>query len=590
MVHDPARRLDRLRREPAEEVPGHLPDQLRQRPRGHPTGGAADRPLLDRRRGQDLPRRQPAHQAAAVLGVAAARDQHRVSGGRLPRRGVHPPGDAAVARRGRLPAVVHLLHLAQHENRARRVPARPERRDERLPPPQPVRQHPRHPHRVPAVRRTRRLQGPGGDRGDRRPRPGACTPATNCSRTSRGRAAKRTSTTRSTSTSRATGPRREKAGSSLAPYLTQLNRIRRRTRRFGSCATSCHWSDDDSILVYTKYLAGEFTKSGNADGIIVVANVDPHSVRETTVHLDLTRVRRRAGHSVRRARPHHRPALHLGRGQLRAARRFHRTGAHARDRLPEGPLMAKAPKSSARLPELHPGLISSLVAGYHPHPHDTLGQHALDGGCVIRAVRPLASTVTAVRADGTRVALSHVADGLWQGFAPGEGQAYTLETTYDDGPAWDDGRPVPLRAHRRRDRPLPLGRGTARAALAGARCALPPARGRRGHLLHGLGAARPGRARHRRLQRLERRLSRHASTRRQRRVGALRPRTHAGQRLQVRAAHAVRRVGDAVPTRWRGTPRSRRRPHPSSGTANYDWSDSSLDRPPRRGATRTTAR
>ena len=32
VVHDPGRRLHRLRREPAEEVPGHLPDQLRQRP------------------------------------------------------------------------------------------------------------------------------------------------------------------------------------------------------------------------------------------------------------------------------------------------------------------------------------------------------------------------------------------------------------------------------------------------------------------------------------------------------------------------------------------------------------------------------
>ncbi len=33
VVHHPRRRHDRLRREPAEEVPGHLPGQLRQRPR-----------------------------------------------------------------------------------------------------------------------------------------------------------------------------------------------------------------------------------------------------------------------------------------------------------------------------------------------------------------------------------------------------------------------------------------------------------------------------------------------------------------------------------------------------------------------------
>jgi len=94
--------------------------------------------------------------------------------------------------------------------------------------------------------------------------------------------------------------------------------------------------------------------------------------------------------------------------------------------------MAPAPT----LPELHPGLIASLVSGSHPQPHDTLGQHALGDGFVVRALRPLAAAVTAVQADGTRVPLEHVADGLWQGFAAGPGQAYTLETEYDNGPDW----------------------------------------------------------------------------------------------------------------------------------------------------------
>jgi 1,4-alpha-glucan branching enzyme len=88
------------------------------------------------------------------------------------------------------------------------------------------------------------------------------------------------------------------------------------------------------------------------------------------------------------------------------------------------------------LPELHPGLITSLVEGNHPRPHDTLGQHAVDGGFVIRAVRPLAWTVTAVQTDGTRIKLAHVAEGLWQGLATGPGQAYTLETTYNNGAPW----------------------------------------------------------------------------------------------------------------------------------------------------------
>ena len=88
------------------------------------------------------------------------------------------------------------------------------------------------------------------------------------------------------------------------------------------------------------------------------------------------------------------------------------------------------------LPELHPDHIASLVGGAHPQPHDALGQHPVDGGFVIRAVRPLAAAVVAIRADGSRVPLEHVADGLWQGFAPTPGQAYVLETDYDGGPSW----------------------------------------------------------------------------------------------------------------------------------------------------------
>jgi starch synthase (maltosyl-transferring) len=81
----------------------------------------------------------------------------------------------------------------------------------------------------------------------------------------------------------------EAEGLSLAPYLTRLNLIRaahpslRQLRNL-----DVHWSDDDSILVYSKYLPGSIT-GGQDDAIIVVANVDPHSVRETMVHLDESR-------------------------------------------------------------------------------------------------------------------------------------------------------------------------------------------------------------------------------------------------------------------------------------------------------------
>ncbi|MFT4122434.1 MAG: 1,4-alpha-glucan branching protein GlgB [Microbacteriaceae bacterium] len=85
---------------------------------------------------------------------------------------------------------------------------------------------------------------------------------------------------------------------------------------------------------------------------------------------------------------------------------------------------------------MHPEHIRALVEGRHPRPHDALGQHPIEGGWVLRVIRPLARGVTAVRADGERVPFAHVADGLWQAVATGPGQAYTVETSYENGPGW----------------------------------------------------------------------------------------------------------------------------------------------------------
>jgi starch synthase (maltosyl-transferring) len=77
------------------------------------------------------------------------------------------------------------------------------------------------------------------------------------------------------------------AGTSLAPYLTLLNEIRREHPALGQLRNlRMHWSDDTEIIVFSKHLDGRFTPSGASDAIIVVANLDPHSARETTVHLD----------------------------------------------------------------------------------------------------------------------------------------------------------------------------------------------------------------------------------------------------------------------------------------------------------------
>ncbi|MGH8956351.1 MAG: alpha-1,4-glucan--maltose-1-phosphate maltosyltransferase [Microbacterium sp.] len=81
----------------------------------------------------------------------------------------------------------------------------------------------------------------------------------------------------------------EASGDSLAPLLRRLNEIRREHPALRQLRNlSVHWSDDDSVLVYSKHLDAAFTGTGHSDTILVVANVDPHSVRETTVHLDTT--------------------------------------------------------------------------------------------------------------------------------------------------------------------------------------------------------------------------------------------------------------------------------------------------------------
>ena len=83
------RRDDRLRGEPAEEVPGHLPGQLRQRPDRHLPGGAAHRPALDVARRAGLPGRQPAP-SRSPSGVAAARGPADRPDDALPGRGPSP--------------------------------------------------------------------------------------------------------------------------------------------------------------------------------------------------------------------------------------------------------------------------------------------------------------------------------------------------------------------------------------------------------------------------------------------------------------------------------------------------------------------
>lgn len=75
-----------------------------------------------------------------------------------------------------------------------------------------------------------------------------------------------------------------KDGASLAPRIELLNTIRKNNPALRQLRNlKIHKTDDDAILCYSKHL----DVPGSKNTVIVVVNTDPHSVRETTVHLDL---------------------------------------------------------------------------------------------------------------------------------------------------------------------------------------------------------------------------------------------------------------------------------------------------------------
>ncbi len=296
---------------------------------------------------------------------------------------------------------------------------------------------------------------------------------------------------------------------------------------------------------------------GKQDTLIVVANVDPHSVRETTVHLDLRQFGREPGDTIQVRDLIIGRALDLERLELRATRRVHRAGAHPRRRAGEGPLMATkrvarsgGPAGDPSCRRSIPAWFSPLAGGSHPQPHDWLGQHPLDtadsSGFVVRAVRPLAE-VGDGGADGwlarrARARRRRALAGLRTGC---RARRTSSRPTYATGPIWTTDDPYRFVPSVGEVDLYLWGAGPPRAALARARRAREDPRRRRGHRLRGLGAARPRRPGHRRLQ-----LAGTASGTRcahsARGVWELFvPGLGAGIDLQVRAAHRIRRLGQA---------------------------------------------
>src|SRR5690606_32678364 len=83
----------------------------------------------------------------------------------------------------------------------------------------------------------------------------------------------------------------DREGQSLAGYLTRLNQIRNQHPSLRWLRNiTFHTADDPNIIVYSKRrpLQERTGSAGFDDVVIVVANLDPHSTRESQIHLSMS--------------------------------------------------------------------------------------------------------------------------------------------------------------------------------------------------------------------------------------------------------------------------------------------------------------
>ena len=221
-------RHHQVRGEPAQEVPGHLPDQLLVRRPGSRSGTrcwASCCFWIDAGRA-DLPRRQPAHQAARLLGVADPRGAGRAHPDVVFLvRGVHAAQGDAGARQGRLHASpiptspgATSRRSSPSTSRSSRAPRWPSTSAGNL-----FAEHARHPARDPAARRPARLPDAGGPGRHARRRSGASTAASSSARPRPCPAPRSTGTRRSTRS----GVRELGQPGQSPDYIARLNAIRR---------------------------------------------------------------------------------------------------------------------------------------------------------------------------------------------------------------------------------------------------------------------------------------------------------------------------------------------------------------------------
>ncbi len=83
------------------------------------------------------------------------------------------------------------------------------------------------------------------------------------------------------------------------------------------------------------------------------------------------------------------------------------------------------------MPQFSMDEIDRIVAGHHHDPHSILGAHPGPDGITVRALRPLATTVTVVTSDGRRYPMRHVRQGVFEAvLPPGDIPDYRLAVSY----------------------------------------------------------------------------------------------------------------------------------------------------------------
>ena len=100
-------------------------------------------------------------------------------------------------------------------------------------------------------------------------------------------------------------------------------------------------------------------------------------------------------------------------------------------------MASKAASKNLSAPTLDSGVVWKVSVGAYHDPHGILGVHPIDGGFVIRSLKPLAKRVIANLEGGKQVELTHLENGVWQAvLASKTSPDYRIIANYEGDVEW----------------------------------------------------------------------------------------------------------------------------------------------------------